>query len=317
MAARTIKPAPEEKGQDIEQETTPAQEVETLNQVPNVAVAMSEAMHYVRSVQKDGVNTFQNFKFRGIDAVMNAVGPALRKAHVVIVPSRIISHDMQTAQTSQNKTTNAVRVHVEYTIYGPAGDSIKMEAVGEAQDSADKGTAKAMSVAYRTLLLQAFTLPTDDPDPDQEDTVPYTRGQGARGDEPKASRPQWDQATVNGGIMAANGNLEALQAFYKEAEANGCPPQGLGMIRKAGEALRASYASQGQPKPEPTQEEARTNLERLKQSGAVQTGADVWGGSVPDEKPAALDTSLDPTAPDPNDPIDTDAEAAWLAQNGG
>ena len=36
----------------------------------------------------------------------------------------------------------------------------------EVVDSGDKATAKAMSVAFRTALLQALCLPTDEPDPD-------------------------------------------------------------------------------------------------------------------------------------------------------
>lgn len=276
--------------------------------VKPVAVLMAEVMAHVREVKKDGVNSFQKFNFRGIDQVMNAVGPALRKAGVVIVPTRIISHEIATAATSQSKSTNAVKVHVEYTAYGPAGDSISMEVVGEAQDTADKGTAKAMSVAYRTLLLQAFTLPTDDTDPDSEDAVPYTRG--ATMNQPRdgyadpargpVTAPVWNQQAIRGGITNANGDVNALRAFYKEAESSGCPPQGLEMIKQAAVAAQAMY------KPQPEPEKTHT-LEDIKRAGAVATGADTWGGKVSDV-PAALDPALEP---DPND----DAAAAWLAQN--
>jgi hypothetical protein len=59
-----------------------------------------------------------------------------------------------------------VKVKVTYTFIGASGDSIKATVVGEAMDSGDKATAKAMSVAFRTALLQALSLPTDEPDPD-------------------------------------------------------------------------------------------------------------------------------------------------------
>jgi hypothetical protein len=58
------------------------------------------------------------------------------------------------------------RVQVDYVIHGPAGDSLPASAPGEAMDSGDKATAKAMSVAFRTLLIQALALPTGEPDPD-------------------------------------------------------------------------------------------------------------------------------------------------------
>ena len=59
-----------------------------------------------------------------------------------------------------------VIVTVDYVFYGPAGDQITARVLGEAFDSGDKAGAKAMSVAFRTALLQALSLPTDESDPD-------------------------------------------------------------------------------------------------------------------------------------------------------
>ena len=59
-------------------------------------------------------------------------------------------------------------VKVRYTVYGPAGDTLVGVTAGESMDSGDKGTAKAMSVAFRVFLLQSLCLPTDEPDPDSE-----------------------------------------------------------------------------------------------------------------------------------------------------
>ena len=41
-------------------------------------------------------------------------------------------------------------------------------AAGQASDSGDKAVPKAMSVAYRTVLLQALCIPAGDPDPDSQ-----------------------------------------------------------------------------------------------------------------------------------------------------
>jgi len=43
--------------------------------------------------------------------------------------------------------------------------------VAESMDSGDKATAKAMSVAFRTALLQTLCLPTDESDPDADSYV--------------------------------------------------------------------------------------------------------------------------------------------------
>ena len=57
-------------------------------------------------------------------------------------------------------------VEVEFTFHGPDGSTIVCSALGEASDAGDKATSKAHSVAFRTALLQALCIPTDEPDPD-------------------------------------------------------------------------------------------------------------------------------------------------------
>jgi len=51
---------------------------------------------------------------------------------------------------------------------GPKGDHIETAVAAEAMDSGDKAMTKAFSVALRTCLIQTLSLPTDEPDPDQD-----------------------------------------------------------------------------------------------------------------------------------------------------
>lgn len=158
-------------------------------EIPTVIAALSAVMADVQSVRKDSRNASQGFNFRGIDAVMNSVGPALRQHGVVIVPETVdITH--RDAQTTGGKAAREATVVVTYRAYGPAGDSITIQAPGESLDSGDKATPKAMSVAYRTALLQALTIPTDDPEPDAQT---YERAARPRPVKPEA--PQHDPNT--------------------------------------------------------------------------------------------------------------------------
>jgi hypothetical protein len=128
--------------------------------------ALAIVMEDVRAVGKTERNTHQNYNFRGIDAVVNAVGPALRQHHVVVVP-RVLSYEAENITVGRNSTQmRAVTVMVEYTFVGPEGDTLIAVSIGESMDSGDKAVAKAMSVALRTCLLQSLMLPTDEPDPD-------------------------------------------------------------------------------------------------------------------------------------------------------
>lgn len=128
-------------------------------------------MEYVGAVHKSERNTHQSFNFRGIDNVVNAVSPALRKHGVVVVPC-VNSSEAETLEIGQNRTRMGyVRVNVTYTFYALDGSNIATTVVAESMDSGDKATAKAMSVAFRTALLQTLCLPTDDLDPDADSYV--------------------------------------------------------------------------------------------------------------------------------------------------
>jgi hypothetical protein len=139
--------------------------------------ALAHVMDDVRAVGKTERNTHQNYNFRGIDAVVNAVGPAMRRHNVVMVP-RVLNVEAENVSVGRNNTQmRSVTVLVEYEFVGPEGDSLKAISVGESMDSGDKAVPKAMSVALRTCLLQALLLPTDEPDPDaysyERETVPF------------------------------------------------------------------------------------------------------------------------------------------------
>ena len=134
----------------------------------NVIEAILAVMRDVTHVGKDGLNQHQGFNFRGIDGTVNALGPAMRRHGLVVLP-RVVRNERQTIATSNNRAMTSVVVEVEYRFFGPGGvdDTISVTTPGESFDSGDKATAKAMSVAFRTALLQAFALPTQEPDPDE------------------------------------------------------------------------------------------------------------------------------------------------------
>lgn len=134
---------------------------------PTVHEALAAVMGDVQAVRKADRNSQQGYAFRGIDAVVNAVGPVLRKHGVIITPTNVEAH-YRDVTTSTGKPSRECTVLVQYRIYGPAGDFIDAMAPGESMDFGDKGAPKAMSVAMRIVLLQALCIPTDEPDPDAQ-----------------------------------------------------------------------------------------------------------------------------------------------------
>lgn len=131
-----------------------------------IVQALTAVMRDVGAVAKRDRNPQGNFNFRGIDAVTNAVYPALVEHGVVVAP-RVLTYEYGSVVVGRNRTEMGhARLTVEFTFYGPDGDQLVAVCAGEAFDSGDKATAKAHSVAFRTALLQTLCLPTDDVDPD-------------------------------------------------------------------------------------------------------------------------------------------------------
>jgi len=142
-----------------------------------VAELMIEVMRRVTYVGKDQQNTEGGrYYFRGIDDVVNALGPAMRDVGILCLPS-VEWSERQNTKTTRGKDTRETLVRTRYTFTGPRGDSISVVTEGESLDAGDKGTAKAQTVAWRIALIQSFALPTDEPDPD---SFTYERGDDDR-----------------------------------------------------------------------------------------------------------------------------------------
>lgn len=138
-----------------------------MTEILTIVQALNKVMKDVGAVRKQEQNQQQRFNFRGIDTVTKAVYPALVKHGVVVVPS-LVEKSMEESRTKSGAVMHNVYITMDYTFYGPAGDQITARVAAESFDSGDKATAKAMSVALRTALLQSLMLPTDEVDPDAE-----------------------------------------------------------------------------------------------------------------------------------------------------
>lgn len=127
---------------------------------------LAEVMADLRSVGKGDFNEHQKFRFRGIDAVVNAVGPVLRDHQVLVLPMLQDREYVVLPAASSGKSMVVCRVVVTYRFATIDGSYLDATVAAEAFDYGDKATPKAMSVAFRIALLQALALPTDEPDPD-------------------------------------------------------------------------------------------------------------------------------------------------------
>lgn len=119
-------------------------------------------------ISKDRKNSQQGYSFRGIDDVYNALAPIMSQHGLVILP-RILSREMVERQNKSGNSLFYVIVEAEFDFVS-SHDSSKhtVKTYGEAMDSGDKATNKAMSAAYKYAAFQTFCIPTEgDNDADQ------------------------------------------------------------------------------------------------------------------------------------------------------
>lgn len=132
----------------------------------------------VEGIAKLRKNEAQGFKFRGIDDVLNFVSPIYARHGLIVVPS-FSNHSITERRTTVEKGGKSYeRVMYVATIAGTfrmhhaedPGEVLEAGPfIGEAMDTADKATNKAMSAAYKYFALLTFAIPVEGtPDADAE-----------------------------------------------------------------------------------------------------------------------------------------------------
>lgn len=130
--------------------------------------AISGVISECKSIPKEKKNAQQNFKYRGVDDVMNALQPLLAKYHVFVVPE-VLEQCREERESSRGGNLLYSILKVRYTFYAEDGTNVSAIVVGEGMDCADKSSNKAMSAAFKYACFQVFCIPTEDMrDPDAD-----------------------------------------------------------------------------------------------------------------------------------------------------
>lgn len=135
--------------------------------------AICGVMEDIGVVGKTDINKQQGFKYRGIDAVMNALNPAMIKHKIFCVPE-VLDQSREERITAKGATLIYSVCRIRYTFFTTDGSSVQAVVVGEGMDSEDKATNKAMAVAFKYACFQTFCIPTenlmDDPDAETQES---------------------------------------------------------------------------------------------------------------------------------------------------
>ena len=186
-----------------ENQATPAAVTPTHVNVYALIAAVSGEIAKV-GIAKGRENKAQGYAFRGIDDVFNLLAPMLAKHKLVVIP-RVLSRDCVERTTAKGGVLFYVTVAAEFDFVSALdGSTHTARTFGEAMDSGDKATNKAMSAAYKYAAFQTFCIPTEG-DNDSENTT-------FEDIEPEVVTSAYDDWLVD---MAAVAETEGYQALVK------------------------------------------------------------------------------------------------------
>ena len=139
---------------------------------PAIYKAIIGVMAEINAIGKDRKNQQQGFAYRGIDDVMNELHAALTKNKVFVVPE-VLNEERSTGKTRSGGDLFYTRLKIRFTFYTDDGSSVSAVVIGEAMDSGDKASNKALSIGLKYAMLQVFCIPTEDEkDPDAQSPQP-------------------------------------------------------------------------------------------------------------------------------------------------
>lgn len=132
-----------------------------MSETAKIYEAICGVMEDVGAVKKTDRNEFDKYMYRGIDAVMNALQPAMIKHHVFVTPE--VVEQTREDRIGKNGSPLIYSVtKVKYTFYTDDGSNVSALVIGEAMDRGDKSMNKAMSAAFKYACFQTFCIPTEE-----------------------------------------------------------------------------------------------------------------------------------------------------------
>lgn len=147
----------------------------------NVFESIAAVQADVEFIGKDKKVTNGNYKYRGVDQVLNTLHPLFAKHKLFAVPEVLEVLFRELRQTKSGGEVVYQALKVRYTFYAEDGTSLSAIVVGEAMDSGDKVSNKCMSVAYKYACFQTLSIPTEettqDPDEVKEELLPSKKAE--------------------------------------------------------------------------------------------------------------------------------------------
>lgn len=182
----------------------------------NIYQSISAVMAEIDPIAKARRNEQQNYGFRGIDDMYNALNPILPKYGIFFAPN-VLSKEREERATKSGGVLMYTILMVKYTVYAADGTNIKLVTIGEAMDSGDKSSNKAMSTALKYAVMQLFCIPTEgDNDTENHSPEPAPKAPVAS---PSAlgSSEDWNLEKAGATLVTLKGATKAIKDWDDSA----------------------------------------------------------------------------------------------------
>lgn len=137
---------------------------------PLIFKLLPKAAEKIGPIVKEKRNAQQGYNFRGIDDVLNAIHPVFAELQITPVPQVLESRREERTTVKGGNLIYTVLL-VAVTFFASDGSSVRAVVQGEAMDSADKSSNKAMSAAFKYACFQVLSIPTEETE-DADATTP-------------------------------------------------------------------------------------------------------------------------------------------------
>lgn len=181
-----------------------------MSETKNLFQKISQVMKDVEYLSKDGEIKFGTTNYKAIseEKVTSTLRTSLIANGLVILPFEQVS----------GRTGNVSTVNTKYKIIDiDTGQFEVLASSGEGADTQDKGVGKAMTYAYKYMLLRTFAIPTGE-DPDKISSAELDAKQKAE-EEKKAKASEEDAKLLpelKGKWQVLAGNLDGFDDWHSK-----------------------------------------------------------------------------------------------------
>lgn len=127
--------------------------------------AIAAVMGALESIAKDSQNEQQHYKYAGEAAIANTLRPLMSKngLSILLLSSEMLAEEVY--ETGKGAKMRRALMRMCYRVAHSSGECVDSAVVTEGLDNLDKAIPKAMTMAYKYLLIETFCVGRgDDPD---------------------------------------------------------------------------------------------------------------------------------------------------------